>query len=126
MTNLCKFFKRIKTSNELHMNEQKRKYIDGQSSSFYNDMLKKCMGRGHKKLKYLFNPRITEEWKEGGTLVVGINHWCIQKGCEYYEDVIVRNMINYVGGQLVKSMILHHMICDILLMKHLIATLVIS
>ena len=52
-------------------------------------MLKKCMGRGHKKPKYLFNPRITEEWKEGGTLVVGINHWCIQKGCEYYEDCVL-------------------------------------
>lgn len=51
-------------------------------------MLKKCMGKGHKTPKYLFNPRITEEWKEGGTLVVGINHWCIQKGCEYYEDCV--------------------------------------
>ena len=47
-----------------------RTYIDSQSSSFYNDMLKKCMGKGHKTPKYLFNPRITEEWKEGGTLVV--------------------------------------------------------
>lgn len=54
-------------------------------------MLKKCMGRGHKKPKYLFNPRITEEWKEGGTLVVGINHWCIQKGCEYYEDCVLNS-----------------------------------
>ena len=43
-----------------------RTYIDSQSSSFYNDMLKKCMGKGHKTPKYLFNPRITEEWKEGG------------------------------------------------------------
>ena len=34
------------------------------------------MWRGHKKTKYLFNPRITEEWREGWTLVVGINHWC--------------------------------------------------
>ena len=68
-----------------------RTYIDSQSSSFYNDMLKKCMGRGHKKPKYLFNPRITEEWKEGGTLVVGINHWCIQKGCEYYEDCVLNS-----------------------------------
>lgn len=42
-----------------------RTYIDSQSSSFYNDMLKKCMGKGHKTPKYLFNPRITEEWKEG-------------------------------------------------------------
>lgn len=42
-----------------------RMYIDSQSSSFYNDMLKKCMGKGHKTPKYLFNPRITEEWKEG-------------------------------------------------------------
>lgn len=68
-----------------------RTYIDSQSSSFYNDMLKKCMGRGHKKPKYLFNPRITEEWKEGGTFVVGINHWCIQKGCEYYEDCVLNS-----------------------------------
>lgn len=67
-----------------------RTYIDSQSSSFYNDMLKKCMGRGHKKPKYLFNPRITEEWK-GGTLVVGINHWCIQEGCEYYEDCVLNS-----------------------------------
>lgn len=66
-------------------------YIDSQSSSFYNDMLKKCMGKGHKTPKYLFNPRITEEWKEGGTLVVGINHWCIQKGCEYYEDCVLNS-----------------------------------
>lgn len=71
------------------MKEQIKKYIDSQSSSFYNDMLKKCMGRGHKKPKYLFNPRITEEWKEGGTLVVGINHWCSQEGCEHYEDFVV-------------------------------------
>lgn len=42
-----------------------RTYIDSQSSSFYNDMLKKCMGKGHKTPKYLFNPRITKEWKEG-------------------------------------------------------------
>lgn len=68
-----------------------RTYIDSQSSSFYNDMLKKCMGKGHKTPKYLFNPRITEEWKEGGTLVVGINHWCIQKGCEYYEDCVLNS-----------------------------------
>lgn len=54
-------------------------------------MLKKCMGKGHKTPKYLFNPRITEEWKEGGTLVVGINHWCIQKGCEYYEDCVLNS-----------------------------------
>lgn len=54
-------------------------------------MLKKCMGKGHKSPKYLFNPRITEEWKEGGTLVVGINHWCIQKGCEYYEDCVLNS-----------------------------------
>ena len=46
-----------------------RTYIDSQSSCFYNDMLKKCMGKGHKTPKYLFNPRITEEWKKGGTLV---------------------------------------------------------
>lgn len=68
-----------------------RTYIDSQSSSFYNDMLKKCMGKGHKTPKYLFNPRITKEWKEGGTLVVGINHWCIQKGCEYYEDCVLNS-----------------------------------
>lgn len=68
-----------------------RTYIDSQSSSFYNDMLKKCMGKGHKTPKYFFNPRITEEWKEGGTLVVGINHWCIQKGCEYYEDCVLNS-----------------------------------
>lgn len=68
-----------------------RTYIDSQSSSFYNDMLKKCMGKGHKTPKYLFNPRITEEWKEWGTLVVGINHWCIQKGCEYYEDCVLNS-----------------------------------
>lgn len=68
-----------------------RTYIDSQSSSFYNDMLKKCMGKGHKTPKYLFNPRITEEWKEGGTLVVGINHWCKQKGCEYYEDCVLNS-----------------------------------
>ena len=73
------------------MNEQKRKYIDCQSSSFYNDMLKKCMGKGHKTPKYLFNPRITEEWKEGGTLVVGINHWCIQKSCEHYADCVLNS-----------------------------------
>lgn len=73
------------------MNEQKRIYIDGQSSSFYNDMLKKCMGKGHKTPKYLFNPRITEEWKEGGTLVVGINHWCIQKSCEHYADCVLNS-----------------------------------
>ena len=47
------------------MKEQIKKYIDSQSSSFYNDMLKKCMGKGHKTPKYLFNPRITKEWKEG-------------------------------------------------------------
>ena len=73
------------------MNEQKRIYIDGQSSSFYNDMLKKCMGKGHKTPQYLFNPRITEEWKEGGTLVVGINHWCIQKSCEHYADCVLNS-----------------------------------
>lgn len=66
-----------------------RTYIDSQSSSFYNDMLKKCMGKGHKTPKYLFNPRITKEWKEGGTLVVGINHWCPNEGCEHYEDCVV-------------------------------------
>ena len=66
-----------------------RTYIDSQSSSFYNDMLKKCMGKGHKTPKYLFNPRITEEWKKGGTLVVGINHWCPQDDCEHYEDCVV-------------------------------------
>lgn len=68
-----------------------RTYIDSQSSSFYNDLLRKCMGRGHKIPKYLFNPRITEEWKEGGTLIVGINHWCIQKGCEFYEDCVLNS-----------------------------------
>lgn len=68
-----------------------RTYIDSQSSSFYNDMLKKCMGKGHKTPKYLFNPRITEEWKEGGTLVVGINHWCPNEGCEYYEDCVLNS-----------------------------------
>lgn len=66
-----------------------RTYIDSQSSSFYNDMLKKCKGKGHKTPKYLFNPRITEEWKERGTLVVGINHWCPNEGCEHYEDCVV-------------------------------------
>ena len=71
------------------MDEQAKKYIDSQSSSFYNTLLKRCMGRGHKKTKYLFNPRITEEWREGGTLVVGINHWCTQDGCEHYEDCVV-------------------------------------
>lgn len=71
------------------MKEQIKKYIDSQSSNFYNDMLKKCMGKGHKTPKYLFNPRITEEWKEGGTLVVGINHWCPNEGCEHYEDCVV-------------------------------------
>lgn len=70
------------------MDEQAKKYIDSQSSSFYNTLLKRCMGRGHKKTKYLFNPRITEEWREGGTLVVGINHWCTQKGCEHYADCV--------------------------------------
>lgn len=54
-------------------------------------MLKKCMGKGHKTPKYLFNPRITEEWKEGGTLVVGINHWCPNEGCEYYEDCVLNS-----------------------------------
>ena len=74
----------------------KRTFIDSQSSSFYNFMLKKCMGKGHKKPKYLFNPRITEEWREGGTLVVGINHWCPQEGCEHYEDCVVNcNSIKY-------------------------------
>lgn len=68
-----------------------RTYIDSQSSSFYNDLLRKCMGRGHKIPKYLFNPRITEEWKKGGTLIVGINHWCIQKGCEFYEDCVLNS-----------------------------------
>lgn len=54
------------------------------------------MGKGHKKPKYLFNPRITEKWKEGGTLVVGINHWCPQEGCEHYEDCVVNcNSIKY-------------------------------
>lgn len=54
-------------------------------------MLKQCMGRGNKKPKYLFNPRITKEWREGGTLVVGINHWCIQSGCEHYEDCVLNS-----------------------------------
>lgn len=73
-----------------------RTYIDSQSSNFYNDLLKKCIGRGHKTPKYLFNPRITEEWKKGGTLVVGINHWCIQKGCENYNDCVLNcNSIEY-------------------------------
>ena len=73
-----------------------RTYIDSQSSCFYNSILKKCMGKGHKKPKCLFNPRITEEWKEGGTLVVGINHWCPQEGCEYYEDCVVNcNSVKY-------------------------------
>lgn len=54
-------------------------------------MLKQCMGRGNKKPKYLFNPRITKEWREGGTLVVGINHWCIQNGCEHYEDCVLNS-----------------------------------
>lgn len=73
------------------MDEQAKKYIDSQSSSFYNTLLKRCMGRGHKKAKYLFNPRITEEWREGGTLVVGINHWCTQKGCEHYADCVLNS-----------------------------------
>lgn len=71
------------------MDEQAKKYINSQSSSFYNTLLKRCMGRGHKKTKYLFNPRITEEWREGGTLVVGINHWCTQKECEHYADCVL-------------------------------------
>lgn len=73
------------------MDEQAKKYIDSQSSNFYNTLLKRCMGRGHKKAKYLFNPRITEEWREGGTLVVGINHWCTQKGCEHYADCVLNS-----------------------------------
>lgn len=73
------------------MDEQTKKYIDSQSSSFYNTLLKRCMGRGHKKTKYLFNPRITEEWREGGTLVVGINHWCTQEVCEHYADCVLNS-----------------------------------
>lgn len=73
------------------MDEQAKKYIDSQSSSFYNTLLKRCMGRGHKKTKYLFNPRITEEWREGGTLVVGINHWCKQEACEHYADCVLNS-----------------------------------
>lgn len=73
------------------MDEQAKKYIDSQSSSFYNTLLKRCMGRGHKKTKYLFNPRITEEWREGGTLVVGINHWCKQEVCEHYADCVLNS-----------------------------------
>lgn len=73
------------------MDEQAKKYIDSQSSSFYNTLLKRCMGRGHKKTKYLFNPRITEEWREGGTLVVGINHWCTQEMCEHYADCVLNS-----------------------------------
>lgn len=73
------------------MDEQAKKYIDSQSSSFYNTLLKRCMGRGHKKTKYLFNPRITEEWREGGTLVVGINHWCTQEMCEHYTDCVLNS-----------------------------------
>ena len=73
------------------MDEQTKKYIDSQSSSFYNTLLKRCMGRGHKKTKYLFNPRITEEWREGGTLVVGINHWCKQEMCEHYADCVLNS-----------------------------------
>lgn len=68
-----------------------RTFIDSPSSNFYNTLLKKCMGKGHKKPKYFFNPRITEEWKIGGTLVVGINHWCIQKGCEHYSDCVLNS-----------------------------------
>ena len=68
-----------------------RIFIDSQFSSSYNTMLKQCMGRGNKKPKYLFNPRITKEWREGGTLVVGINHWCIQNGCEHYEDCVLNS-----------------------------------
>ncbi len=66
-------------------------YIDSPSSNTYSNMLKKCVGRGHKNAKYLFNPRITEEWKEGGTLVVGINHWCTQNGCKFYEDCVLNS-----------------------------------
>ncbi len=66
-------------------------YIDSPSSNTYSNMLKKCVGRGHKNAKYLFNPRITEEWKEGGTLIVGINHWCTQKGCKFYEDCVLNS-----------------------------------
>ena len=78
-------------SNKPQMDEQAKKYIDSQSSNFYNTLLKRCMGRGHKKTKYLFNPRITEEWREGGTLVVGINHWCTQKECEHYADCVLNS-----------------------------------
>lgn len=81
----------VDNSNKPQMDEQAKKYIDSQSSSFYNTLLKRCMGRGHKKTKYLFNPRITEEWREGGTLVVGINHWCTQEMCEHYADCVLNS-----------------------------------
>lgn len=38
---------------------------------------------------YFFKPRKTSRWKEGGLLVVGINHWCAHfDDCEHYDDCI--------------------------------------
>lgn len=67
---------------------QKNLYIDSKTYSPYNSILKSCMGKANKHPKYFFYPRITKEWKQGGILVVGINHWCVQKGCPNFEDCV--------------------------------------
>ena len=67
---------------------QNNLYIDSKTYSPYNSILKSCMGKANKHPKYFFYPRITKEWKKGGILVVGINHWCVQKGCPNFEDCV--------------------------------------
>lgn len=68
----------------------KGKYVDDKRNSLYKSLLKKCMNikKTSKDTSYFFYPRITEEWKEGGVLVVGINHWCPHNSgdCKFYKE----------------------------------------
>jgi hypothetical protein len=66
--------------------------VDGQNGCYYNTILKTAIGRTCKAPKYFFYPRITEQWKEGNILVVGINHWCPPKtieDCKYYNECVI-------------------------------------
>lgn len=74
--------------------EKKNRFVDvdGQNCCYYNTILKTAIGRTCKARKYFFYPRITEQWKEGNILVVGINHWCPPKtieDCKYYKECVI-------------------------------------
>ena len=66
--------------------------VDGQNGCYYNTILKTAIGRTCKAPKYFFYPRITEQWRKGNILVVGINHWCPPKtieDCKYYNECVI-------------------------------------